>query len=57
MWGDNSESVTVGNRTQGHIYSQPGSYTISVTTTENSETFSVQKLILVLGNIPCMKLN
>ena len=33
------------------MYSQPGPYDISVKFTENDETFSVQKSILVLGNM------
>ena len=49
-WGDASH-VEFGNKTQSHTYIRPGSYDVSVAFTENGETFSVQKSILVLGNI------
>ena len=55
-WGDNTESVEFGNVTQSHTYSQPGLYNIFIAITENGETFSVQRSIIVSGNNSCMKL-
>ena len=57
VWTWSDGSVTVGNVTQSHIYSQPGPYTISVAANESGEMLSGgPKSLLVFGNKSTLKL-